>query len=100
LGLVNIMLVGLLFAYMFDMTQGLWLLIGYNIMCDYFQGNVFGFPLIGMKPQGIYEVDVSIGNDWLSGGVFCLEGGIGATVLILIGFGVTKWYVKQTHALL
>ncbi|HLR09576.1 MAG TPA: type II CAAX endopeptidase family protein [Bacillota bacterium] len=100
LGLVNIMLVGLLFAYMFDMTQSLWLPIGYHITWNYFQGNVFGFPVSGTTPHGIYEVDVSIGNDWLTGGAFGLEGGIGATVLILIGFGVTKWYVKQTHALL
>lgn len=35
LGLVNIMLVGLLFAYMFDVTNSLWLPIGYHITWNY-----------------------------------------------------------------
>ncbi|WP_138415907.1 CPBP family intramembrane glutamic endopeptidase [Aquibacillus sediminis] len=93
-GLINILLVGLLFAYMFDVTKSLWLAIGYHITWNYFQGNVFGFAVSGTVPHGIYNVDVSNGNDWLTGGSFGLEGGLLATIFILLGFVVTNWYVK------
>ena len=50
LGLVNIALVGILFAYMFYATNSLWLPIGYHITWNFFQGNVFGFAVSGMTP--------------------------------------------------
>src|SRR5690625_7329953 len=36
LGLINIALVGFLFAYMFDTTKSLWLHIVYHFSCKYF----------------------------------------------------------------
>jgi membrane protease YdiL (CAAX protease family) len=97
LGLVNIALVGILFAYMFDVTNSLWLPIGYHITWNYFQGNVFGFAVSGTTPHGIYNVDVSLGNELLTGGAFGLEGGLLATTLIIIGFMATWYYVKRMN---
>ncbi|WP_445491244.1 lysostaphin resistance A-like protein [Niallia sp. 03133] len=94
-GLINIMLVGFLFAYMYDATKSLWLSIGYHITWNYFQGNVFGFPVSGTTPHGIYEVDVTEGSDFLTGGTFGLEGGFLATLLIFVGFMVIKLYTKK-----
>lgn len=95
LGLVNIALVGLLFAYMFDATKSLWLPIGYHITWNYFQGNVFGFAVSGTAPNGIYSVEIAEGHDWLTGGAFGLEGGILATLLILVSFFATNLYSKS-----
>ena len=95
LGLVNIALVGILFAYMFDATKGLWLPIGYHITWNYFQGNVFGFAVSGTTPHGIYNVSIEDGNAWLTGGAFGLEGGILASLLIILGFIATRVYVKM-----
>lgn len=95
LGLINILLVGILFAYMFDKTKSLLLPIGYHITWNYFQGNVFGFPVSGINPHGLYKVDVSDGSTLLTGGAFGLEGGLMATVLILFGFIATYLYVKN-----
>jgi len=97
LGLMNIALVGLLFAYMFDATKSLWLPIGYHITWNYFQGNVFGFAVSGTAPNGIYSVELAEGHDWLTGGAFGLEGGILATMLILVGFIATKLYSKWNN---
>lgn len=94
-GLINIALVGLLFAYMFDVTRSLLLPIGYHITWNFFQGNVFGFPVSGTAPYGMYSVDVSDGSDMLTGGSFGLEGGILATLLIILGFVVTHFYAKN-----
>src|SRR5690606_35583110 len=63
LGLVNIALAEILFAYMFDVTKSLWLPIGYHITWNYFQGNVFGFAVSGISPHGIYNVSIESGND-------------------------------------
>jgi uncharacterized protein len=94
-GIVNIFLVGLLFAYMYEKTKSLWMPIGYHITWNYFQGNVFGFPVSGTTPYGLYGIDVSMGNDWLTGGSFGLEGGLLATVMIACGFLITKLYTKK-----
>ncbi|MDN4606225.1 CPBP family intramembrane glutamic endopeptidase [Sporosarcina highlanderae] len=95
LGLVNIALVGILFAYMFDATNSLWLPIGYHITWNYFQGNVFGFAVSGTAPYGIYNVSVENGNAFLTGGAFGLEGGLLATLLIVLGFFATRVYVRM-----
>ena len=95
IGLVNIALVGILFAYMFDATKSLWLPIGYHITWNYFQGNVFGFAVSGTTPNGIYGVEVAEGRDWLTGGAFGLEGGMLATVLIFVGFIATRLYARK-----
>ncbi|QTD40422.1 CPBP family intramembrane glutamic endopeptidase [Sporosarcina sp. Te-1] len=94
LGLLNILMVGLLFAYMFDATKSLWLPIGYHMTWNYFQGNVFGFAVSGTTPHGIYNVSVDAGNEWLTGGAFGLEGGLLATLLIILGFFATRLYVQ------
>jgi len=95
LGLVNIALVGILFAYMFDATKSLWLPIGYHITWNYFQGNVFGFAVSGTSPNSIYNVSVEDGITWLTGGAFGLEGGLLATLLIILGFFATRLYVRM-----
>lgn len=97
LGLLNIVFVGLLFAYMFLETDSLWLTIGYHMTWNYFQGNVFGFAVSGTTPNGIYNVSIEGGNACLTGGAFGLEGGLAATLLILLGFVATRIYVRTTN---
>src|SRR5690625_790758 len=95
LGLFNILFVGMLFAYMFDKTKSLLLPIGYHITWNFFQGNVFGFPVSGITPHGIYKIDVSGGSSILTGGAFGPEGGLMATIVILFGFVATHLYVRK-----
>lgn len=97
IGLINILLVGVLFAYMFDKTNSLWLPIGYHITWNYFQGSVFGFPVSGITPHGIYKIDVSAGSPLLTGGAFGLEGGLLATLVILFGFAATYLYGRKSE---
>ncbi len=85
LGLVNIFLVGLLFAYMFVKTGNIWMPIGYHITWNYFQGNIFGFPVSGTTRQGVYSIEV-VKENILTGGLFGPEGGILTTIILGIGF--------------
>lgn len=94
-GLLNIVLVGILFAYMFDVTRSLLLPIGYHIMWNFFQGGVFGFPVSGIPPEGIIKVDISHGSQWLTGGSFGVEGGLVATLVIVLSFIATYLYSKN-----
>lgn len=95
LGLVNIALVGLLFAYMFDLTKSLWLPIGYHITWNFFQGNVFGFAVSGLPSNSIYTIEQQTENSLLTGGTFGLEGGLLATFMIIISFFITYLYGKR-----
>ena len=86
-GLANVLLVGILFAYMFLRSGGVWMSVGYHITWNYFQGCVFGFPVSGGKAEGAYTVAASR-NDLLTGGAFGPEGGLLATLVILAGLYV------------
>lgn len=91
LGLFNIFLIGILFAYMFIKTGNLWMPIGYHITWNYFQGNIFGFSVSGMSIDGIYTINFMEDNI-ITGGAFGLEGGFLATFVILLGFLAVKRY--------
>lgn len=95
LGLVNIALVGLLFAFMFDVTKSLWLPIGYHITWNFFQGNVFGFAVSGLPSDSIYSIEQQTDSTLWTGGSFGLEGGLLATIVIAISFFITYIYGKQ-----
>lgn len=91
LGLINIVLVGILFGYMFIKTDNLWMPIGYHITWNYFQGNVFGFPVSGTTAHGIYNLSVRNDN-LLTGGAFGPEAGLLATIAIIIGMILVSMY--------
>lgn len=99
-GILNIMLVGLLFAYMYDKTGSLLLPIGFHITWNFFQGSVYGFAVSGTAPYGLYVVDVTPGNDLVTGGSFGIEGGLMATLLIVLCFLATSIYTKRRTPLL
>ncbi|MEC1789016.1 CPBP family intramembrane glutamic endopeptidase [Schinkia azotoformans] len=94
-GLINIGLVGLLFSYMYDATKSLWMPIGYHITWNYFQGNVFGFPVSGTDPHGLYQITTESSAKLLTGGNFGPEGGLLATFFIIAGVFATTMYSKK-----
>ena len=93
LSLVNIFLVGILFAYMFVRTGRLWLPIGYHITWNFFQGNVFGLLVSGTEAASVTQTRAAEAN-LLNGGAFGPEGGIFVTLVILLGIVYVKFVVK------
>jgi membrane protease YdiL (CAAX protease family) len=93
LGLLNIFLIGVLFSYMYLKTGDLWMPIGYHISWNYFQGYIFGFNVSGNAIRGIYNTFPK--NNLFSGGEFGLEGGIIATLVILITFLILYYYFER-----
>lgn len=84
LGLLNIVMVGVLFGYMYIKSGSLWMPIGYHITWNYFQGNVFGFPVSGMAQDSIFVLS-SYKDNLLTGGAFGPEAGILTTTIIALG---------------
>ena len=95
LGLINIFFIGLLFAYMFDRTRSLLMPIGFHFTWNFFQGSIFGFPVSGLDPHGLYMIDVTTNVPLLTGGTFGLEASILTTIIIGINFMIVKMYTKQ-----
>lgn len=94
MGILNIFLVGMLFAYMYIRTNSLWMPIGYHFTWNYFQGSVFGFAVSGTtEAQGIYNI-ASVNENIFTGGSFGPEAGILATVVLILGF-VVVWKVTN-----
>ena len=91
---VNIVLVGLLFAYMFIKSGSIWMPIGYHITWNYVQGSVFGFRVSGIEVQGLITTRYAQENI-INGGAFGPEGGVLATALILLGFLFVRRYFRK-----
>lgn len=91
LGLLNIFLVGILFAYMVVKTNNIWMAIGYHITWNYFQGNIFGFPVSGLDSTGLYGIKV-INDNLLTGGAFGPEAGVLTSIVIIAGIIALKFY--------
>jgi membrane protease YdiL (CAAX protease family) len=95
LGIANIFLVGILFALMFLKSGNLWMPIGYHITWNYFQGNVYGMNVSGLDIHGIYSTKV-LSPNFINGGAFGPEGGLIATVVIILGIiYMVKFYQQN-----
>lgn len=88
IGLLNIILVGILFTYMTLKSGNILMAIGFHITWNFFQGGFFGFYVSGMQTEAIYPVEV-MGNKLITGGSFGLEGGLIATAVILLLMVIT-----------
>ena len=95
--LLNIMVVGILFAYLFIKTGRLWAPIGFHITWNFFQGYVFGIPVSGGAPSVSVMNVIFTGSDWLTGGAFGIEGGAACTIAIILGLVFVHFCLKQTN---
>ena len=91
LSLLNIFLVGLLFAYIYWKSGNIWMCIGYHIAWNIFQGIVFGMPISGINTEGIINTMFAEDN-FINGGGFGIEGGILTTLVIGIAFIIVRQY--------
>lgn len=94
LGLINIFLVGIVFAYMFIKSSSIWMPIGYHITWNYFQGYVWGFQVSGNPVNGLYETRVAQ-NNLINGGAFGPEGGLAVTFILIINLAIIYFYYKR-----
>ncbi len=92
---VNIVIVGVLFAYMFLKSGNIWMPIGFHITWNYFQGCVFGLSTSGLGIQGLIKSEYTQ-YGLLGGGAFGPEEGAFTTAVLLLGFLFVKWYYRKS----
>ena len=91
---INVGLAGIMLALGVLLTGELALPIGLHITWNFFQGNVFGFPVSGNPmPTRVFAV-VQGGDPLLTGGAFGPEAGIIGLVAMLVGAALICLWVR------
>ncbi|MDE0461079.1 MAG: CPBP family intramembrane metalloprotease [Caldilineaceae bacterium] len=98
---LKITLAGVFLALPFLLTGELALSIGVHIAWNFFQGNVFGFPVSGLTffRTTIFNT-VQGGPDLWTGGGFGPEAGLLGFIGIIVGSLAMIWWVKRTRGTL
>jgi hypothetical protein len=94
---LNLVLAGLFLGLGFVLTGELAIPIGLHITWNFFQGNVFGFPVSGSR-SGTSLISIQQGGPNLfTGGAFGPEAGLVGIFAILVGSILTVLYVRKTR---
>lgn len=95
---IRITLAGVFLALPFLLTGELALSVGVHIAWNFFQGNVFGFPVSGltMFRTTIFNT-VQGGPELWTGGDFGPEAGLLGLIAIIAGSLAMLWWVKRTR---
>ena len=83
---INITFAGLLLGVGYVLTGSLAIPIGLHISWNFFQGNVFGFPVSGIEPLGATFLTIEQGGPPLfTGGIFGPEAGLLDIAATIVG---------------
>lgn len=96
LSVLNIILVGVLFSYMYIRSGNLRMCIGYHFTWNTLQGVVLGMPVSGLDIPGIFTTQFAQ-NNLLNGGMFGIEGGILTTLGTLASFVFVRYYYRDSR---
>ncbi len=97
---VNIALFGV-FAAVYMLKRGsIWGVGAIHTVWNFMQGNIFGFSVSGTpKLNSVFECALGDVGSILSGGEFGIEGGLGATVILLAALAIAlSLPVKRTES--
>lgn len=96
----NLVLAGLFLGLGYLRTGELAIPIGLHITWNFFQGNVFGFPVSGNDVAQATVIAIQQGGDPLvTGGAFGPEAGLIGVGAILVGSGAIWWWTRDRDGL-
>jgi membrane protease YdiL (CAAX protease family) len=96
LSTMNIVVAGMFLGFGYLLNGRLGIPIGVHITWNFFQGNVFGFPVSGSPANAVTFIAVEQGgSDLLTGGAFGPEGGLIGLAAIALGAALTAMWVRQ-----
>jgi len=85
LSIFNTVLAGVLLALAYVRTRSMWMQIGLHCSWNFFMVTVVSLPVSGLSIGPTLFVAQNTGPAWLTGGSYGPEGGIGVTVISLVG---------------
>jgi len=83
-GWLNIFFFGVVMAQMVFTWKNLWLPWGFHAGWNFFQTDIFSFPVYGRARMELLEMNPVTGRDIITGGSYGPEGSLLTTVLLLI----------------
>ena len=96
LSTLNIALAGLMLGFGYVLTGELAIPIGLHVTWNFFQGNVYGFPVSGLDPVGATVLTTEqAGPDLLTGGPFGPEGGLLAPSAMVLGLVLISLRIRR-----
>lgn len=99
---LNIMLAGVALGLGFVFTGRMAIPIGIHITWNFFQGNVFGFPISGntvfMESASFIKIE-QLGSDLITGGAFGPEGGALGTLTLLLGIALSLIWLNYRRGI-
>lgn len=94
-GIVGVILAGFLLALLRLNNKSLWGAIGFHFTWNLFQGPFYGFAVSGTSDfYSIFKV-IPLGDDWLTGGKFGLEGSWLTNFVIVVWCLIFAFQVKK-----
>ena len=98
LSILNICLAGLLLSVGYITTGQLAIPIGLHISWNFFQGNVFGFPVSGLDPLSATFIQINQSGPGLwTGDAFGPEGGLIGTIFSILGILLTLAWTHRRY---
>jgi uncharacterized protein len=96
LSTANVVLAGVWLSFAYLKTRGLWLPLGLHFAWNFTQTTIYAFPTSGLvfEDRKLWILEQT-GPDWITGGAFGPEGGVLATLVLLLG----TWYVLKSRQL-
>lgn len=92
---LNIAFAGIMLGTGYVLTGQLAIPVGLHMTWNFFQGNVFGFPVSGIDTIGATFVETEQGGPTLfTGGVFGPEAGLLGVGAMVVGIGAISLYVR------
>jgi uncharacterized protein len=96
LSTANVVLAGVWLSFAYLKTRGLWLPLGLHFAWNFTQTTIYAFPTSGLvfEDRKLWILEQA-GPDWITGGAFGPEGGVLATLALLLG----TWYILKSRQL-
>lgn len=96
LACVNLFLFGLFAAFYMFRFDSLWGVCALHAVWNFAQGNLYGIPVSGMDISAtVLRLSQRAGGKVWNGGAFGMEGGLGVSIVLLIGLALVLFLPKK-----